>query len=171
MNIGTTTLTALATASLTALATASLLALATAASPVLAATSPPTTPPADPSPSYDDPANWLCDTDLDATVVEADGTLTSDPFTPAADAPVDCFYAYPTISRDETPISDLTPSPGEEWYVARNQEAPLGTECRVFAPVYRQITLSGLTAVLAGDTTPTPASSATATWSPRGITT
>src|SRR4051794_13256267 len=53
---------------------------------------------------YADPAHWvcrpdkddICDHGLDATVVAADGTLTPEPFVPAADAPIDCFYIYPT---------------------------------------------------------------------------
>lgn len=157
MNIGTTTTTMAALAASSLLVVSMAVAMATPEGSLAAPVT--TAPPADASPSYDDPANWLCrpdledpcDGDLDATVVAADGTLSPDPFTPDADAPVDCFYVYPTISRDEAPISDLTPSPGEEWYVARNQVAPLGPHCRVFAPVYRQITLSGLTAVLSGD--------------------
>ena len=59
---------------------------------------------------YSDDASWLCrpDTDdicdsgLDATVVAADGTTTVEPWTAADDPPIDCFYVYPTISRDET---------------------------------------------------------------------
>ena len=51
-------------------------------------------------------ADDICDGDLDATVVEADGTLTVEPFEQADDPPIDCFYVYPTISRDETAYSD-----------------------------------------------------------------
>ncbi|MEZ5382382.1 MAG: DUF3089 domain-containing protein [Microthrixaceae bacterium] len=89
-------------------------------------------------------AEDLCDDDLDSTVVFADGTLEPEPFTPNADAPIDCFYVYPTISQDEGPNSDLDASPQQEGYAARNQVARLGGQCRVFAPVYRQVTLSGL---------------------------
>lgn len=55
--------------------------------------------------SYDDPAHWvcrpditddICDGDLDATVIEADGTLTPKPFERAEDPTFDCFYVYPT---------------------------------------------------------------------------
>ena len=104
------------------------------------------------SKSYDDPAHWLCrpDTDdfcdqgLDATTVAADGTLTPEPFEPADDAPIDCCYVYPTISQDQTPTSDWNPSPNEEEYVTLNQAARLGSQCRLFAPVYRQRTLAAL---------------------------
>ncbi|MHB1140035.1 MAG: DUF3089 domain-containing protein, partial [Microthrixaceae bacterium] len=116
---------------------------------------------------YADTANWLCrpdlsddvcDGDLDATVVEADGTLTVEPWSADPDAPIDCFYVYPTISRDPTPYSDLDASPEEEGFAAVNQVARLGQECRVFAPVYRQRTLAGLMGVLGG--TGAPAASA-----------
>lgn len=108
---------------------------------------------------YDDPTHWVCrpdtedvcDDGLDATVIEADGTTTVEAFTPAEDPPVDCFYVYPTISRDETTYSDWEASPEEEGYVALHQAARLGEVCRVFAPVYRQRTLTALTAALADD--------------------
>lgn len=105
------------------------------------------------SQNYDGAAHWLCrpdkaadvcGQDLDATQVDADGTLTPQPFEAAVDPPIDCFYVYPTISQDQTPTSDWTPSPDEEEYVTLNQAARLGSQCRVFAPVYRQFTLAAL---------------------------
>lgn len=90
-------------------------------------------------------ADDLCDDDLDATQVNADGSTKVIPWTPAKNAPVDCFYVYPTISADPGSNSDLNPSPEQEGYAARNQVARLGEQCRVFAPVYRQVTLAGLT--------------------------
>lgn len=113
---------------------------------------------------YADLANWVChpaaddvcDDGLDATVVEADGTLTEEPWQLDPDASIDCFYVYPTISQDPTEISDRVPG-GAERFVTRNQAARLGETCRVFAPVYRQRTLAGLTAALGGATTTTVA--------------
>jgi len=111
---------------------------------------------------YADLANWvchpdaqdICDDGLDATVVEADGTLTEQPWTPAEDPAIDCFYVYPTISQDPEEISDRVPG-DEERFVTLNQAARLGQECRMFAPVYRQRTLAGLTAALGGAATTT----------------
>ena len=109
---------------------------------------------------YTDAANWicrpdddtdLCSTDLDATVVEADGTLTVEEWEPATDPPIDCFYVYPTISRDETRNSDLDWDEGEEGYATRNQVARLGEVCDVYAPVYRQTTLTALVGALGGE--------------------
>jgi len=97
---------------------------------------------------YDGTTNWLCHPDLDqdectdlsATEVAADGTTTPADLEPAEDPPVDCFYVYPTVSLDATPNSDLVPDEQERSTV-RAQAAPFATTCRVFAPVYPQVTL------------------------------
>ena len=107
------------------------------------------------SEQYADDANWLCRPglpaeadvcarDLDATVVNADGTTEVQPHEPASDPPVDCFYVYPTTSFDETPNSDLVPQEAEEIATVVNQAARLNATCRVFAPVYRQLTLGSI---------------------------
>ncbi|MCU1369437.1 MAG: hypothetical protein JWO77_631 [Ilumatobacteraceae bacterium] len=109
--------------------------------------------------SYDEPSHWvcrpdqddICDGDLDATVIEADGTLTVEPFKRASDPPIDCFYVYPTISRDKGAYSDWEASPDEEGYVTLNQAARLQSQCRLFAPVYRQGTLGGLASRIGGE--------------------
>jgi Protein of unknown function (DUF3089) len=102
---------------------------------------------------YADDANWLCkpgiaddvcSRDLDATAVAADGSTEVIEHEAADDPPVDCFYVYPTISHDPGPNSDLVPAEGEEIFTAYNQVARLTSKCRVYAPVYRQITLSQL---------------------------
>lgn len=90
-----------------------------------------------------------CAANLDTTVVAADGTLTREPFVANPEAPIDCFYVYPTISRDMTPNSDLMAGP-EERGVAAAQFARFGSQCRLFAPVYRQVTLTALTSSLSG---------------------
>lgn len=96
-----------------------------------------------------DKQNDACATDLSTTVVAADGTLTVEPFTADPNAPIDCFYVYPTISRDMTPNSDLMAGP-EERGVAGAQFARFASQCRLFAPVYRQVTLTALTSGLGG---------------------
>jgi hypothetical protein len=100
---------------------------------------------------YSQPANWacrpgqetLCTTGLDALVVAADGTRTPQPFTPATAAPIDCFYVYPTVSEEKQDYADMTLSP-EVARVVHAQAGRLTSRCRVFAPVYRQLTLLGL---------------------------
>lgn len=112
-----------------------------------------TTSPAD----YSQSANWLCRPDaneacavnLDTTIVKADGTLEKETFQAATDPAIDCFYVYPTVSLDETPNSDLVPGK-EERDVVRAQFARFASQCRLFAPMYRQVTLTALRASLAG---------------------
>jgi len=100
---------------------------------------------------YADARNWLCRPgqpdacaiDLTTTVVAADGTLTKEPFKANANAPIDCFYVYPTVSTDPAPNSDMNPG-AEEKRIAGGQAARFQAQCRVFAPLYRQVTLRGL---------------------------
>lgn len=139
-------------------ATAALAAavLAPAGLPV-AATAPPSE---NRTPDYADSASWVCiptgETCRDRitpVVVDADGSLTpgdADGPYAADDPPVDCFYVYPTISRDPTINSDIAVHDEETW-VTRNQAAPLSTGCRVYAPLYRQVTLAGLAQRAAGN--------------------
>jgi hypothetical protein len=109
-----------------------------------------TPPPADAT-DYSLAANWVCrpgsdvpcTTGLDAEVLNADGTTEAQPFTPAADPVIDCFYVYPTVSQEQTPYADLTDSP-EIQATAREQVGRLSSRCRVFAPIYRQETSYGL---------------------------
>jgi hypothetical protein len=84
-----------------------------------------------------------CEGDLDTTVVAADGTRTHEPFRPAQDPAFDCFYVYPTVSVAPRTNAPLRVTPELE-HVARAQAALFGRECRVYAPVYRQVTVQGL---------------------------
>ena len=99
---------------------------------------------------YSDPAHWTCrpdmtdtcDDDTSVTMISADGSTEVQTFAVDPDAPVDCFYAYPTASEDVTLNSDLIA--GREKEVAFQQAARLSTSCRMFAPTYRSVTLAGL---------------------------
>jgi DUF3089 family protein len=103
------------------------------------------------SETYDGTENWLCHPDLaddqcrdlSATEIAPDGTQTRADLEPAEDPPIDCFYVYPTVSNDEGINSDLEPDEDEIHTVAA-QAAPFATTCRVFAPVYRQLTLGAI---------------------------
>jgi hypothetical protein len=129
------------------------------ASPALAQAQPAAAAPAGAaSPNdYSKDASWLCrpgrhdacDIDLAATVVAADGTLKREPFRAAANAPIDCFYVYPTISTDPGVNSDMTPDPAEANVIAQ-QFARFSQVCKVYAPVYRQVTLAGLRRIMSG---------------------
>jgi hypothetical protein len=115
---------------------------------------PQTSPPKN---DYADGASWLCRPgrsdacaiDLTATIVAADGTLGREAWKPDPDASIDCFYVYPTVSADPTLNSDMTPGPEERRIVA-SQFARFGSQCRLFAPIYRQISLAGLHAGMFG---------------------
>ncbi len=45
-------------------------------------------------------AQDVCEDNLDATVIHADGSIEVEPFLPAEDPSIDCFYVYPTVSID-----------------------------------------------------------------------
>ncbi len=100
---------------------------------------------------YSQPTAWLCRpgrqdvcaTNLDAMAVNAAGERTPAPFKAAADPKIDCFYVYPTVSTEPSTYSDMTPGPGETR-AAQAQAARFAAKCRLYAPMYRQITLAGL---------------------------
>jgi hypothetical protein len=56
---------------------------------------------------------------------------------------IDCFYVYPTVSSQPTGNSNLKIDP-EERSVALAQVGRYSQDCRVFAPMYRQVTLDGI---------------------------
>ena len=113
---------------------------------------------------YADPKTWLCrpgrkddacgSVDETATIVAADGKLTRETWTADPSAPIDCFYVYPTISTDPTPNSDMNPDPAE-MNVIKQQFARFASKCKVYAPMYRQVTLAGLRRMLAPGATVT----------------
>jgi hypothetical protein len=61
----------------------------------------------------------------------------------AADPAFDCFYVYPTVSAESTENADLTVQPAE-IAAAVAQASPFSQVCRVFAPMYRQVTVASL---------------------------
>jgi hypothetical protein len=75
--------------------------------------------------------------------------LTREAFDPPADAPIDCFYIYPTLSLDRSANADWNEGP-EEARVIEQQLARFADVCRVYAPKYRQITLAGVSGRLPG---------------------
>lgn len=59
------------------------------------------------------------------------------------DPGTDCFYVYPTVSEQQTPAANLNIDPAQ-ISIAQFQAARFSQICRVYAPMYRQITLTGL---------------------------
>jgi len=110
------------------------------------------------APDYSQTANWICrpgadavcTADQDAVMLYADGHKALQPFIPAKNPAIDCFYVYPTVSEEPTPYADLAASP-EIKKVVNSQLGRLASRCRVFAPIYRQATLAHLRQRLTGD--------------------
>lgn len=87
-----------------------------------------------------------CATGLTTTTFTPAGQRTGARHVEAARRPkVDCFYVYPTVSDQATPQASLTVDP-ELRSIAHYQASRFSRDCRVFAPVYRQVTLQGLLA-------------------------
>jgi Protein of unknown function (DUF3089) len=85
-----------------------------------------------------------CSSSLATTEIHADGSKTV--VTPKAPAspPIDCFYVYPTVSNENRGNSDLQIQLAQT-FVAQLQASRFSQVCRVYAPMYRQITNRGLT--------------------------
>lgn len=104
------------------------------------------------SPRYKDDALWMCRpglegdrcaTNLDATEIRPDGTKVLVPHVPDENPAVDCFYVYPTVDwlapagmHRDTSINRVMEA------VVRAQAARFTEACRVFVPVYRQVSLA-----------------------------
>jgi hypothetical protein len=113
------------------------------------------------APDYSSEASWLClpgrsdvcAQPLPTTALNANGYGSTGAVRPASDPPIDCFYIYPTVSRDPGANSDLQAGP-EETAVAMVQFARFGSVCRTFAPLYRQATLTALLGSMSGTGNP-----------------
>lgn len=94
-----------------------------------------------------------CATDQTTTIVAADGKTSSETFQAATAPAYDCFYVYPTVSTDPGGNSDMVIDPAEKRVVDQ-QLARFSSKCRVFAPMYRQVTLAALRSVMLGRPSP-----------------
>ena len=105
---------------------------------------------------YSKDINWLClpgradicSAPLPTVALHTNGYGSVGRSVPAKDPPVDCFYVYPTISRDNGLNSDLNMS--EELGAAVAQAARFSSACKVYAPKYRQMTVASILAFSAG---------------------
>ncbi len=96
---------------------------------------------------------WLCKPGLPNDPCSP--SLTTTKFTPTGQAlgvsnvkrakrpKFDCFYVYPTVSNSPGPNAPLRVDP-ELRSIAQYQAARYSRDCRVYAPVYRQIPLAGI---------------------------
>ncbi|MCP2314944.1 Protein of unknown function (DUF3089) [Nocardia amikacinitolerans] len=79
-----------------------------------------------------------CDVPLDTTD-QLTGAVTTPSVGPEQDKPVDCFYVYPTVTNGPAIYADPPFEPAVAS-MATMQAARFSTQCRVFAPLYRQLT-------------------------------
>jgi hypothetical protein len=84
-----------------------------------------------------------CTTDMTTTVVAADGSTSEQVTKKARKPPVDCFYVYPTVSEQTTVNADLSIEP-EETQIAVDQASRFSQDCKVYAPMYPQLTLAAI---------------------------
>lgn len=111
----------------------------------------------DPSP-YASKDLWLCrpdiendhcDTaDLSTTEIQPDGTMvTLTEVAPDPDAEVDCFYVYHTVdwSPEAGNMETLVPHPDDVVDALSRNGAHYRGVCRMFAPLYHQMTLGTYT--------------------------
>jgi hypothetical protein len=84
-----------------------------------------------------------CLANLTTTVVRADGKKSVLRVAPVKSPPTDCFYVYPTVSRQKTANANLHVDP-EETAVAIAQASRFSQVCKVYAPMYPQLTTTGI---------------------------
>ena len=109
------------------------------------------------APDYSKSSSWLClpgrsdvcSKPLPTTALNPNGYGSNGPSAVAKNPPIDCFYVYPTVSRDRGMNSDLTPD-NAEVAAAQSQFARFAGVCRTFAPIYRQMTVASIAAYATG---------------------
>src|SRR5688572_3765428 len=130
----------------------------------LIATQAPAAPAAE---TYGPPSAWLClpgrndvcSRPVRTTALNPNGYGSTGQTTAARNPPVDCFYVYPTVSRDSGMNSDRNPGP-EETGMTETQFARFASVCRPFVPIYRQMTLGAVAAASTGADVTRPAMTA-----------
>jgi hypothetical protein len=96
----------------------------------------------------DDP----CEIPLATTVVGPGGgsSVRTPSRPPESERAVDCFYVYPTVVSDQATVNADQSRDPAIVSVAKYQAAAFSAGCRMFAPVYRQVTVAGVPAALLG---------------------
>jgi Protein of unknown function (DUF3089) len=84
-----------------------------------------------------------CTASLETTVVNGTGSKRVVDYEPASHPAIDCFYVYPLVSLQTTPNTTLRIDP-QETAIAELEASPFSRVCRVFAPMYQQVTLSSV---------------------------
>jgi hypothetical protein len=84
-----------------------------------------------------------CKGSLETTVFKSDGSSSVTTDKNAKKPKFDCFYVYPTVSEQPTPNANKDIDP-QQTAIAQYQAARYSEDCKVYAPVYRQATLAGI---------------------------
>ena len=84
-----------------------------------------------------------CKGSLKTTVFDTDGSSTIETAKNARKPKYDCFYVYPTVSEQPTDNADKHVDP-QQTAIAEYQAARYSEDCKVYAPVYRQLTLKAI---------------------------
>jgi len=87
-----------------------------------------------------------CMSDRTATVVSYSGETRHEALQKPirhGKASVDCFYVYPTVSEQEGPNANFEIEP-QETQIAIDQASRFSQDCKVYAPVYEQLTLKAI---------------------------
>jgi hypothetical protein len=84
-----------------------------------------------------------CDYGLTTTVIVPDGARSTEKTAAARRPKVDCFYVYPTVSDQKTVNATLAKDP-EVKAIATYQSSRFRQSCRIWAPMYHQVTLQGI---------------------------
>ncbi len=84
-----------------------------------------------------------CESNEETTVEQGNGSSSVEQAQPASNPPIDCFYVYPTVSSQLTVNANEEIGP-EEKQVAIDQASRFSQQCKVYAPIYPQITLHAL---------------------------
>jgi pimeloyl-ACP methyl ester carboxylesterase len=80
-----------------------------------------------------------CTSSLSTTVLTGTGHRQVVDYPQASNPGIDCFYLYPRITLQTTPNANLAIDP-QETAIAELEASPFSRDCRVFAPMYRQVT-------------------------------
>jgi hypothetical protein len=87
--------------------------------------------------------NNPCESSEETTVQLANGSSLVEHAQPASNPPIDCFYLYPTVSSQATINASLKIDP-EETQIAIDQASRFSQTCKVYAPIYPQLTLTAI---------------------------
>ncbi len=88
-------------------------------------------------------ANNPCTSSEEATVQLPNGSSFIEHAQPASNPPIDCFYVYPTVSSQFSENANLEIGP-EETQIAIDQASRFSQTCKVYAPIYPQLTIPAI---------------------------